>query len=72
MTLYSTNCPRCKVLEKKIDRLQIEYNVCEDVDRMIELGFTAAPVLETDDGKFLTFEEAFDYVSKLGGTTHES
>lgn len=69
MTLYSTGCPKCNVLEHKLDQLNIEYRVCNDIDHMIEMGFTTAPMLETDEGVFLNFNDAFSYVSKLGEET---
>lgn len=39
ITLYSTNCPRCMVLEKKLAAAGIEYTINNDVDEMLSLGF---------------------------------
>jgi deoxycytidylate deaminase len=31
VTLYSTHCPRCQVLEKKLIKAGITYTVCDDI-----------------------------------------
>ena len=49
VVLYSTDCPQCKVLKKKLDDKGIEYEVVSDVDEMLRLGFTSAPMLTVDD-----------------------
>lgn len=63
--LYTTHCPKCKVLEKKLEKANIQYKICEDATIMREKGFTSAPVLEVDD-KLLTFKEAVDWINKGG------
>ena len=45
ITLYSTHCPQCRALETKLQRKNIEYNIIDDKDVMLSLGFKAAPVL---------------------------
>lgn len=62
ITLYSTNCPRCKVLEAKLAQKDIQYTLCTDVSIMQSKGFTEAPVLEVDD-KILSFAEAIRFVN---------
>ena len=63
--LYTTHCPKCRVLEKKLEKANIQYKTCEDTAVMNEKGFTSAPVLEVDD-KLLTFKEAVDWINKGG------
>jgi glutaredoxin len=36
ITLYSTGCPKCKVLETKLNNKNIEFNVNTDVDEMLQ------------------------------------
>ena len=60
--VYSTHCPQCKVLEMKLTKAGLEYEVCDDVDIMNELGFKAAPMLETEDGIF-AFADAIKWVN---------
>ena len=47
--LYSTGCPKCNVLKKKLDMAKIEYEICEDKDVMEQKGFMSAPMLEVDE-----------------------
>jgi hypothetical protein len=69
--LYSTNCPKCRVLDAKLHLADIEFEVCEDIDKMESLGITSAPVLGVDD-KLLTFKEAVDWINNGGGKTIEN
>ena len=61
--LYSTNCPKCKVLEMKMKQKNIEYNTFTDTDKMISLGIKAAPLLELEDGSRLDFSAAVKWVN---------
>lgn len=45
ITLFSTGCPKCKVLKKKLDDAGIDYETKTDPDEMIKLGFKTAPML---------------------------
>lgn len=38
ITLYSTGCPQCKILEKKLDMNNYKYDKIEDEDIMIAKG----------------------------------
>ena len=60
--LYSTHCPQCKTLETKLNRSNIEYEICDDIEEMKSKGFKAAPVLETEDGVF-NFSQAIKWVN---------
>lgn len=64
MTLYSNNCPKCKILKEKLDAKHIEYELKTDVNEMISLGFTFVPVLEVS-GKYLNFAEALKYIGGI-------
>lgn len=63
VTLYSTNCPRCRVLETKLKQKNIDYHVVDDVDKMIELGMEEVPQLEVD-GVRMNFSEAVKWVNE--------
>lgn len=60
--LYSTGCPRCVILKKKLDEKEIQYFLEESVDKMLSLGMTAVPVLKVD-GKYMGFSEAVKWVN---------
>lgn len=61
--LYSTNCPKCKVLEKKLEAKNISFEISNDVDHMLELGFMSAPVLQVGD-KCMDFMDANKWVGE--------
>ena len=61
--LYSTGCPRCKVLVTKLDSKGISYRVVDDVYEMIRLGTTTVPCLMVD-GKLMDFKESVKWVNK--------
>ena len=62
--LYSTGCPKCKVLEQKLDKKGIEYEKRTSLDEMLELGFKSAPVLSVD-GEIFEFSKAVKAVNDL-------
>lgn len=63
ITLYSTNCPRCKVLKAKLDEKGIPYELCTDTKTMYSRGFLEAPVLEVDD-ELMNFRAAINFVNE--------
>ena len=60
--LYSNNCPRCKILKRKLDDNKINYEVVDNVDIMIDKGLSTVPVLEIN-GRMLDFKEAVEWVN---------
>ena len=64
ITLYSTGCPRCKVLEAALDAKRIEYKKITDENEIIDKGYLTVPILEID-GKAMTFPEAYNYVKEI-------
>ena len=64
--LYSTHCPKCRVLETKLKSKNIQYVEITDVDEMVKKGFQAAPILEVDD-KIMKFAEAVQWVNNYVG-----
>lgn len=61
--LYSTGCPKCHVLESKLNSKNISYEVCNDKDAMISMGLTAVPVLEVD-GNRMDFKQAVNWINE--------
>lgn len=62
VTLFSTNCPKCRVLEQKLNQKNIEFNKNSDMNEVIEKGFMSAPVLKIDD-VYLDFTSAVKWVN---------
>lgn len=55
--LYTTHCPKCMVIEKKLQQKNIPFELCEDLEELINRGFQQAPILYID-GNFLEFADA--------------
>lgn len=61
--LYTTHCPKCTVLEKKLTSKNIPYEEVTDVDLMINKGFDAMPVLEVDN-TIMDFKTANTWINE--------
>ncbi len=62
ITLYSTGCPRCKILKEKLDQKNIEYIVESDKRKIVNMGFYSVPILQIDE-KYYDFGEAIKWVN---------
>ncbi len=62
IVLYTTGCPKCRILKAKLDAKGISYGVCEDVDTMEKLGLTSVPVLSVN-GNLYDFADAVAYIN---------
>ena len=62
VVLHSTHCPRCKVIEAKLNLKDIQYEINTDMDKMESLGIMSVPVLEID-GQLLQFKEATEWIN---------
>ena len=60
--LYSTGCPKCRVLKTKLDKKNINYIENNDVEEMLKLGFDLLPVLKVDND-IMNFTEANDWIN---------
>lgn len=65
MILYTTHCPKCNILEKKLQAKNMSYEVCEDKTIMLEKNLSYLPILEVD-GKLLDFSSAVSYINNFG------
>lgn len=61
--LYTTHCPKCIVLEKKLKSKNIEYTENTDTDLMISKGFLSTPMLEVD-GNIMDFKAANIWINE--------
>lgn len=59
--LYTTHCPKCTVIEKKLKAKNISYTEIDDVATMQALGFHSLPILKVDN-KILDFQQAYKWV----------
>lgn len=61
--LYTTHCPKCKVLETKLRQAHVEYEIIEDENVMLNKGFMEAPKLEVD-GEVLNFSGSINWLKQ--------
>jgi glutaredoxin-related protein len=61
--LYSTGCPKCNILKKKLADAKIDYKVIEDVDVMLSKGLKEVPWLEVD-GNLMNFVDSSKWINE--------
>ena len=61
--LYTTHCPKCKVLTIKLTQKNINFEVIDDIDTMQKMGFRSAPMLDVD-GELMDFTKALAWVKE--------
>lgn len=69
IVLYTIDCPKCKVLEKKMNNLNLDFSTIKDKDEILKIvektGITTAPILEVD-GQFYSFSDAVKIIENIG------
>lgn len=60
--LYTTHCPKCEILAKKLIEKGVEFEVVTDMDEMLRLGMRSAPMLRIND-ELMGFGEAVEWVN---------
>lgn len=63
--LYSTGCPKCEVLKKKLSDKNITYIEVNDKEQMIKMGMTEVPMVDID-GELKGFGEAVKWINSIG------
>ena len=61
--LYSTGCPKCNIIKKKLEDAKIDYKVIEDVDVMVSKGLKEVPWLEVD-GNLMNFVDSSKWINE--------
>ena len=64
IVLYSTHCPKCKVLETKLQQKGVKYTEINDISELVERGFKSAPILRIGE-QYLEFSDAIKYINSL-------
>lgn len=62
IVLYSTGCPKCKVLKQKLADKGIVFVENNSVDEMLSMGFSEAPMLVVD-GNLMDFPAAVGWIN---------
>lgn len=68
IVLYSTHCPKCRVIEKKLEQKNIDYELVEAkepnvINMLMEKGFRQMPILAVE-GQFLDFSKANKWIGE--------
>lgn len=63
ITLYTIDCPKCKVLENLLRKKNVTYNAVKDIEVMKQRGFTECPMLEVN-GLIFGFTDAVKFVKE--------
>ena len=65
--LYSTGCPKCNVISKKLMAANIDFEIQTDIEKITtlceSLNISSLPILEVN-GKFLNFGDAVKWVGE--------
>ena len=70
VTLYTTHCPKCIVLEKKMNMKGIQFEVVDNMDELARLGIQSVPMLSVDGGERMDFTAASKWVNGYQGGTN--
>ena len=66
VVLYSTNCPKCQVLEKKLAQKIPDFTIVTDKDKVVEVGrkykIMSAPILQVGNA-FFSFTDANNWLN---------
>ena len=62
-TLFSTGCPKCQILEKKMAKKGIEYTEVNDIQQMLDMDLKSVPWLEVD-GQMMDFNQAIQWINE--------
>lgn len=60
--MYSTHCPKCNQLSKRLNERGIKYEICDNIDTMKSLGIATAPYLQVN-GELMDFTKAWRWAS---------
>lgn len=63
VVLYTTHCPRCKVLEMKLKDKNISYVENTNIAEMRKLGIVSIPYIKVNE-KLFNFNEALKWIKE--------
>lgn len=64
VVLYTTHCPQCEVLEKKLKQKNIIFEEINDITEIRKTGYLTVPLLEVN-GSVMNFKAAIDWVNSI-------
>lgn len=60
--VYTIHCPACNVLEKKLQKAGIDYDIVDDVKQMPNI--TQFPMMQVNCGPLMTLKEANQWIKE--------
>jgi hypothetical protein len=61
--VYSTGCPKCKMLEKCLKMANIEFIICDDTNVMLSMGMQSAPYMQIGE-ELMDFKDAMNWIKE--------
>ena len=62
VVVYTTGCPKCKILEKTLTAAGIQFTTESDMQKAINAGMQYAPCMSVNDGEIMDFSTAMKWV----------
>ena len=62
--LYSNGCPRCKILEHKLNAKEVVFEKTTNFTKLISMGISSVPVLFWKN-EYLQFSDAVGVINSL-------
>jgi len=66
--LYSTHCPKCRIVEMKLAQKKIDFEIIDDQETLVEVGkahgIMSAPILKVDE-QYLNFNDAVKFINEV-------
>ena len=63
--MYTTHCPQCSVLAKKLEQKKINFKEIDNIDIMTDLGIISVPMLSINNGPFMDFKKSVEWINSL-------
>ena len=69
--LYTSGCPQCRNLERKLKEINIEiieHNIVDsedDLNYIMDKGFNHAPVIELENGDMMKYADALKWIGGI-------
>ena len=60
--VYTIHCPACNILEKKLQKADIEYSIIDDESKMNNIE--QFPMMQINDGPLMTLKEANQWIKE--------
>ena len=61
--LFSSGCPKCKILESKLNQKEIKYEHITDIEIILEKGFLSMPMLQVGE-TIMNFTQANTWINE--------